>query len=172
MSVDNFPSQIDFNLLSIPDFQHVACSQNGLDIDVFSRSGRYTTNDIASLGSDTYVPANYTCPEAYALLAAAVEASATHHTDTLNARTMEPDLKCDQPTLQNALFGEYDPERILPRMFSNNANQSSLFPNIGPPKRFFRTIWRSISFQLLHRWAHNARPTSKQGPAPTRQAAA
>ena len=178
MSINNLPSLIDFNILSAPDSQHVACSQDGLDIDAVSRRGRSTANNLASqplLGLDTYVPANYIWPEAYALLAAAVETPATRHTDTLYARTMDLDLRCDRSTLQNALFEEYDPERILPSIYlsrSNNASQSgsSLFPFFGPPKKYFRAFWLSISFRLLRRWAHTARPTPKQGPAPTRQA--
>jgi hypothetical protein len=47
--------------------------------------------------------------------------------------------------------GMFDPERLL--------------PSTTPPKRFYRTFWKSLSQRLLHQWARSARPSSKQARA-------
>ncbi len=101
------------------------------------------------LDQDVYVPVNYISPEVYALLAAA-EASAARHADSLGAGGMELNMGDHGSTLhmQGALDGDCDAERVL--------------PSTAPPKRFYRTFWRSTSLRLLNRIRHTDSASSTQ----------
>ncbi len=55
---------------------------------------------------------------------------------------VEVDVSAQDPTLQTALGGFYDPVRCSTMM--------------DPPKKCFRTFWKSVSHRLLHRWAQTA----------------
>ncbi len=152
------PSQIEFSFLSVPEWPPVACAQDDLDFDASSRT-KPNSQKATMLGLDKYVPVNYICPEAYAFLAVA-DASAARRADAIDTGATALDMRCNEPTLQSALDGMYDPERVSPSFHRNEANQLVGSPSMAPPKKFFRTFWRSISFRLLRRWAHAARPSS------------
>ena len=136
------PSQSDFGFLSVPDLQPGACAQDAMDHNAFSRGGSSSSQKAERQGQDAYVPVNYISPDAFAFLAAA-EASADHRAEALGSEGMELDASGHGTTLQSALDGLYNPERIL--------------LSFAPPKRFFRTFWRSIAFRLVHRHSQQGR---------------
>jgi hypothetical protein len=117
-----------------------------MDHDAFSRSGN---SDKAV--QDAYVLVNHIIAESYALLTAAEE-SAARRVVVFATGAMELDLNC------HTSF--YDPERALP---------NKLAPR--PPKRFFRTFWRSITLRILDRSAHTARQSFKFVPTSVQRVA-
>jgi hypothetical protein len=139
LSGNDLPSQTTFSFLSVPEWQHAACAQDAvMDHDAFSRCGSAKKHKAAKADPDAYVPVNYICPEVHALLLAA-EASAARRAEVLDAEGMEQDMKGHVGMLQDVLDGRQDPALAVPRM--------------APPKRFFRTFWRSITHRLLHQLA-------------------
>ncbi len=102
-----------------------------------------------------YMPVNYICDEAYALLTAYTTSSVPHAHES-DASGMEIDVNAQDLTVQSALGELYDPVRCL--------------STIDPPKKFFRTFWKSVSNQLLRRWAQTALPSSQPERASIRTA--
>ena len=148
MSISRLPTQLGFSFLSVPDLPQVTSVTDALDPFALPPSCKHVSKKGAG---DSYVPVNYICPEAYALLAAA-EASAARHADAFNAGAINLDMHDHGSTMQSALDGGYEPERVLTRM--------------APPKRYFRAFWRSVSFRLLKRWADTAKQSRKPGASP------
>ncbi len=79
--------------------------------------------DKAAEASTEYVPVNYICPEVYALIAAWESASKQVHST-----------------------GTSTPKAVLMK----NSLQSPCSAAV-PPKRFFRTFWKSLSRKLMRR---------------------
>ena len=117
----DLPSQIDFSFLSVPESWHVAQAHDYMDHDTLYDSGSSISRKAAIQEQDVYVPVNYICPEAYALLA------------TFNYQA------CDSE-----------------RMDVDSCSPASTSTSMAPPKRFFRTFWRSISLRLLDHSAQRA----------------
>jgi hypothetical protein len=125
----DLPSQISFSFLSLPDLLHADCAQDAaMDHDAFSLSESTKTHEEAIADPDAYVPVNYICPAVYDLLAA--EAG-------LGSEAEDMELDMNGNVLQGALDGRHELARSVPSM--------------APPKRYFRTFWRSITRRLLHR---------------------
>ena len=145
--MNHLPCMAGFASLSVPELQPIVSEQvlkqAAMDHDAFSRSGSANSGKSAKQDDrDAYVPGNYISPEACALLAAA-EASAARKADALDAgASLGHDMIVSSISLQSALFGVYDPERVLLSM--------------TPPKKFYRTFWQSITWRLLNRWAQAA----------------
>ena len=137
----HLPSQSGFASLSVPDLQPIACEQDVMDSDAFSRCGSANSAKAAQHDPGAYVPVNYISAEAYALLAAA-EASAARKADALDAGALERDMHGSCSTLQSVVFELHDPARMLLCM--------------APPKKFYRIFWQSITWRLLDRWASAA----------------
>ncbi len=90
------------------------------------------------------MPVNYICPEAYALLVAAEE-SAARRADDMDAKDIEIEMLDANElgsTLQSAMDGLNGP--------------GSVWPQMAPPKKFYRIFWQSVSRRILHRWANTA----------------
>ena len=129
-------SQIDFGFLSVPDVQPFDSSeQDAMDHNAFSRCNSSDSQKSAKL--DIFVPVNYISPEVCALLAAAEASAAALHVDAFGESVMNQDIHGAEWIQASAVDVEYDPERVLPSMV--------------PPKRFYRTFWRSVSLRLLDR---------------------
>ncbi len=142
----HLPSQSRFASLSVPELQTVACAQDAMDHDAFSRSGSANSAKSALQDRDAYVPVNYISPEACALLTAA-EISAARKADELDAGFQKDAMdESSSSSVQSALFGLYDPERYLLSM--------------APPKKFYRIFWQTISWRLLDQWAQAAYQSS------------
>jgi hypothetical protein len=109
--------------------------------EAVSQSGPELLSGPEMLSEDAYVPVNYLSPEVCALVAAA-EASAARRALALGAADMQLDMNAQVSTLQNqsAPIGWYHPGISLSSM--------------APPKRFYRTFWRSISLRLLDQLSH------------------
>jgi hypothetical protein len=117
------PSQVEFICLSVPNL----LLPSGLLPHPVLHDAALKTDKVTAL--TPYVPVNHISHEAYTWLAAA-EARAAHRGVTENlGEPMELVLPSTPST--------YEPERIL--------------PNSAPPKRFFRTFWRSITLRMLDR---------------------
>ncbi len=127
------PCQVGFSFLSVPDLHPVACTTDAFDQDARSRSAN--SNSVNSEKSASFVPDNYICPEAYAFLAAA-EVSAAR--SALDAEIIHIDVNGGLSALDSASDGMNDPDGLLSRM--------------EPPKKFYRTFWKSKSRRLLLRW--------------------
>jgi hypothetical protein len=112
-------------------FSHDAMNLNGYS----QEESRISKCLARHLHQYVYVPENYICPEACALLAAAEELA------VCSAETSETSERVDasilMQTMRVGLDGKYAPWRI---------SQST-----APPKKFFRTFWRSITWRLLQR---------------------
>ncbi len=136
-------SQTEFTCLSVPDLQFESSQHDATDHDAYSRGGSSSSVKSAAEEQDPYVPVNYIRPEVRALLAAA-EASAARCAET-SMDTSVVNLIANYPhsRMLCAMDGCSDPQRTLPSM--------------APPKKFFRTFWRSISMRLLHRWTQEAK---------------
>ena len=131
---NNFQSQFE---VRSPE----SCKHDSMDLDVLSRSPRADSLDIARQEyRDAYVPVNYISPEAYAFLAAA-EASAARRADALDAGVVLLDVTHRLPTLGSELCGWRNPQ----------AGGDNCLSSIVPPKKFYRTFWKSVSLKLLHR---------------------
>jgi hypothetical protein len=151
-SSDSLPSQIDFGYLSVPELHHVTLAHNTVDHDAFSRSGSSSSVKSTSLEHDVSVHVICTSPELYAPLAI-VEVLSVYHADAFDASGVRTVGRLDSTedrfsTRQILLDDMYDPARS--------------FPSIAPPKKFFRTFWRSISLRLLHRQAHTVTQLSSK----------
>ena len=135
-------SQIDFKSLTFPDLQPAVCDQDAMDHDVFCKYR------MSSSKKKTFQDQN----ACIALNDAAVENSAACCADVLDEGATGQDFckKYLPGSTQSASDGLYDPERVL---------RSKAPP--PPPKRFYKTCWRSISFRLLHRWTQAARLSFK-----------
>ncbi len=118
----NLPSQFEFNCLSFPDI----LIPHHVDHDTISGRPHTLKSDTDTEWKD-YVPVNCISDEAYAFLAA-YEARMT-----LRVPVKDDCKSLDTRDLDTLKM--YDPERIL--------------PNSAPPKRFFRTFWRSITLRML-----------------------
>ncbi len=142
--------QTSFSFLSIPESQQVAFAQDAVELDAYPRGRISTSVKADKLDWESYVPVNYICPEAYALLAAA-EASAaqSRRAIDLNKEPMALDTNICWPTL-------HEPERALRSK-----------EVMAAPKKFYKAFWRSVSRKLLHQWAQSARPPARSGPEPT-----
>ena len=123
------PSQLNFRSLSLPDLQHVGCDQ---EIAFLSIAGRSSSNKSALPGLGVRVPASDP-----------ISKSTARQTDALEGDSMDLDAPVSKITSE--LDVVYEPERILPSM--------------APPRRFYRTFWRSVSVRLLRRWSDTARPS-------------
>ncbi len=122
----HLPSQ-EFSCLSVPNPHSVFPHR-----DPFPATEDYalkSDRDILLKEIVPYVPLNYINNEAYALLAA-YEAQAAHHEVSDNVGE-----SMDLVVLSTSNM--YEPERIMRRL--------------APPKRFYRTYWRSISRRMLDR---------------------
>ena len=138
------PSQIEFSSLSDPHQQPESCQQDAMDHDAFSRSGSSSSAKAvksAGMERDPYVPVNFISPETCARLAAAEE-SAARCADAMDA-SVNLEYTYRVSSARSAVDGCRDPLRTLTSM--------------APPKRFYRTFWKSISFRLLHRWTQEAK---------------
>jgi hypothetical protein len=131
-------SQIDFRSLSVPNLQPESCEHDATESDSFSRCGS-TESVKEATDQEPYVPMNYICPEAYALLVAAEE-SAARSADALDAGCYDLDANDHCLTRNSLLVGMSD---------------SSIVP-LTPPKRFYRIFWQSVSLRLLYRWTRTA----------------
>ena len=130
----NLPSQVDFSFLSAPDLHDVAPAA---DLSPFDRGGSPGSNKSLLLDQEC-VPNTQ-------------RAKATRHGDEWEAGVTDLDANVNDhgPTKQIVPDGGYDPERIMRWK--------------APPRRYFRTFWRSISFRLLKRWADTAKQSRKAG---------
>jgi hypothetical protein len=139
------PTQIGFAYLSVPELQPAACvSDEQTACALGNREYGSKSLKAETCDMDSYVPVNNISPEAYALLAA--KSVICCHVDTSNMRHNEITLNGSSST-SLASDEIYDPERTV--------------QILEPPKRFYRTFWRSASHRLLRRWAYAARPSSK-----------
>ena len=141
-------SQIHFGYLSVPYMQSDdARAQEAMNNNAFSCSGSAKSPKSASI-QGLYVPVNYISPEVYALLAAA-EASATRRAESGNA-----DADCMMPSgnRQGA-----SPEITMESVYDPRSYAAQ---GVAPPKKYYRTFWKSISQRLLLRRAGSARPSS------------
>ncbi len=119
------PSQVELFCLSIPYLQSVGSMNDDEEHEVFSRSGSaHSSKGQATAEQMTF---EYTA----AILAADADSYAHH------AEHPHSDEAADCPS-QIAWTNHFEPER---KMQKRAAAQ--------PPKRFFRTFWRSISWRLL-----------------------
>ncbi len=126
-------SQECFGWLSIPERQHVGFMQEALDQcgrEPLFRSGSTGSSKSVEMASVTeeqapYNPVNFISDEARALLftyeTALVAGNVACHDLMMPSTVSHPDTN--------------EPLRIL--------------ANLAPPKRFFRTFWRSISIRML-----------------------
>ncbi len=130
-------------------------AQDAMDCEANSHGETPDTEKGTTPDRGAYIPVNYICDEAYALLTACTTSSVPHAHES-DASGMEVDVNAQDPTVQNELGGLYDPVRCL--------------STIDPPKKFFRTFWKSVSHQLLRRWAQTALPSSQPECAPVRTA--
>jgi hypothetical protein len=144
MSNSVLPSQFTFNALSVRHLEPVTCPQHDMELDAIPPSGSTNSQKVVI----SYQDAVLHLTEAYALLAAA-EASAALRADESDYQAMDIEMNGHSLTLESALDGVYDPDRVLPSM--------------APPKRFYRTFWHSISLRLLHRHS-SAWFSSESGP--------
>ncbi len=141
----------------MPDLQPLSYTPEAFDQVFGPRRGSSNSVKAAKLDQEPYVPVNYICPKAYALLAAA-EASASRRVDSSDDGAMEIDGHGDGSTLQSASDAMYDPERRFAKM--------------PPPKKFYKTFWRSVSRGLLRQSSQSALPLKSQFEAsPTRAVA-
>ncbi len=116
-------------------------SQEAMAYAVFSCSGSAKSPKVESV-QDAYAPVNYISTEVYALLAAA-EASAARRPDSDTLDCVMPGGNRHGASLQITMEGVYDPSYDTHSM--------------PPPKKYYRTFWKSISQRLLLRRAHSAR---------------
>ena len=120
-------SQIELSCLSVPEFQSSTDSlHDAMELEVFSRaesscSTKAQTLQCAHQSVEHSVFAN-----------AVMEASDVCPADFMDSGDAEE-------WISQSAFGQYEPERI---------SRTGL--NL-PPRRFFRTFWRSISLRLLKR---------------------
>ncbi len=93
------------------------------------------------------MPVNYTCPEAYALLAAA-EASAACRADLADAGVMEIDANSEGPAALEGSCG-VNPERA-----------------VAPPTKFYKIFWGSshIAFSIRVCMLHGTLRNQDLGP--------
>ena len=82
------------------------------------------------------------------VLLAAPDSCAAHRADSLDSDGMDLDESDPSSTLQRAVDEKYDPERLSPRAMLR----------MPPPKRFYRTFWRSVARRLVRQWVNEARP--------------
>ena len=144
----NLPSHCSLDHFVIQPFPKLQQSQIYLHHDAFS-SGCL---EKAALDRNVYMTANYICPEARALLVA-VESLAARRAEAQDAGGIAFCLDGDGGTLQRTSVCTdemYDPERIL--------------LNMAPPKKYYKTFWKSVSLRLLHRWAQMSLPPPEKGP--------
>ena len=122
-----------------------------MDLDAYGIGGSSGSNK-SSLLDQAFSPKTYN-------LRAAAVASAAWHAAELEAGVMDLDLNVNDYELMQKIVpdGGYDPERVM--------------TSIAPPKRYFRTFWRSVSFRLLKQWADTAKQSRKAGAYLTRQVA-
>jgi hypothetical protein len=148
LPASNHLSQLDFKFLSVSDFQPLLCAPGAdADLDAVYRGGRSSSNKAASQDKDVCLLFNNTSPETYAS-PVAIKSPAAGRSYSLNMEGLELEAKYCISTQPSALDEGCEPDRVLPSM--------------APPKRFYRTFWRSVSFRLLHQWALSARPSCKQ----------
>ena len=122
------PSQVEFPCLSIPDLQNDFSMADGTRHDIFS----WTGSSYSATGQDSSVHiANVTFENAATALLAVAALSYAHHAN----HTDSDDT--DECLLQATLTRRYDPERLLQTCVAH------------PPKRFYRTFWRSITWRLF-----------------------
>jgi hypothetical protein len=137
------PSQTDFTCLSVPHLQFESCQHDATDHDAYSRGGSSSSVKSAEMEQDPYVPVNYISPEACALLAAA-EASAARCAEAyMDASVVNIIANYPYSRMLCEMDGYRDPQRTLTSM--------------APPKKFYRTFWRSIAMRLLYRWTQEAK---------------
>ena len=137
----NLPSQIEFGFLSVSDWELAACApDDAMDLGETYLGGSASPNKTALLVQNLSFSIS---SEAYVLLAAA-QASADHQAAILKAGVAKHIVNANDhgSTLQCSSDERFDPERVLPSM--------------APPKRFYRTFWRSLSFRLLRRSSYMA----------------
>jgi hypothetical protein len=127
------PSQVEFSCLSVPDFHVVDSGQDAMELDVFSRcSSTHSTkgHNPAEYNADATVVS-----AAAALASAAVsDPSYTQYLDNVVSHECSPSVS------------RFDPERF-PRTISAH-----------PPRRFSRTIWRSLTLRLVKAQSRHCRP--------------
>jgi hypothetical protein len=146
-SNDSLPTQIDFGFLSVPELQHVTLAHDVMECtDAFSRSGSSSSVKSTRLEQDVHVQVNCTSREVNVPLATA-EIMAVRHAGALDVGSGGSGLEATDrystlSTLHILLDEIYDPERS--------------FAHIAPPKRFFRTFWKSVSLRLLRLQADRA----------------
>jgi hypothetical protein len=149
-SRSNLPSQLDFSFLSVPHLQSVVCAQvTGVDPEALVYTGSSSSNKEAWQEDErTCMKFNSNAP------LSAVEKSTAYDVNIQDAGATKPDSNANVHELI-ALDGRYDPERVL--RFK------------APPKRFYRTFWRSISLRLLRQREQGTTLSFKSGPMPSRQ---
>jgi hypothetical protein len=115
------PSQNEFSCLSGPDIHNAVVLDDAMELEVFSRcSSSHSTKGQSSPD----LCSRHTVESAANLLGDVEFAASDIHAEVLDSDTAVSE-------------GHFEPQRI-PRTASTL-----------PPKRFFRTFWRSITLRLL-----------------------
>ncbi len=143
----SLPCQTGFSFLSVPDIQPV-CAQGVFNQAVDSRN----LNCNVVIEENMNWSANdepFISPKSCGLVATA-DASAVHRADDLDADFMDLDVS-DRPSTLEIVLEKYDPQRPLPRALLKMA----------PPKRFYRTFWRSVARRLVRQYSNAARPAAQ-----------
>ena len=146
----SLPCQTGFSFLSVPDLQSV-CAQGDFNQDIIPRK----LNCNAVKEEDVKCSANKLFnrdsihPKACALLAAA-NSFTDLHADALDADVMDLDVS-DCPSPLETVSDKYDPERPLP---------PRALLRMAPPKRFYRTFWRSVARRLVRQWVNEVWPAA------------
>ncbi len=127
-------TQEHFSCLSIPDQQHFGFVEESLaqcESEPWFRSGSSGSikPDAVIELQESYTPVNFICDEARAIILA-YENAANRRADLLVVQN----VACQESILPST-FDPYEPERVL--------------ATSAPPKRFFRTFWRSVTLRML-----------------------
>ena len=127
-------TQADFTSLVVCDLQNSGFMQPLVDHDsLCGTAASYPAGKRCV--DDDYVPVNFIKAEVYAMIAA-WEASSMKYSDESASNVMPDVQSCCQD------FGIYEPIRCT--------------PNFAPPKRFYRTFWRSITRKMLRQHLKNS----------------
>jgi hypothetical protein len=137
------PSKTEINCLSVPHLQFEPCQHDAMDHDAYSRCGISSSVESADMEQDPYVPDTYISSVACALLAAAEASAARCAEANMDASVVNLIANYPYSRMLCATDGCRDPQRTLTSM--------------APPKKFYRTFWRSIAMRLLYRWTQEAK---------------
>ena len=123
------PTQDDFTVLTVSDCQNAGFMQKLVDHESFSSSaGSLQSSKRCVEDDEAYVPTNFIKAEVYAMIAA-WEACAQKRNEEIQSLSAATSLThCPD-------FSVFEPIRSV--------------PDPTPPKRFYRTFWRSITRKLM-----------------------